>query len=287
MQLQPEDLEELADFFAKRFPNASDREALVRSTGLDTVLPSEPLPAWLVLLATAQQKDRMGVLIQAAAGLRPDDDSLSDVAEAFSEQKKLPIGKALISLAVLFALGLGAWGWFATSERHINERVPATPSTVDLKPDKPLLPRSKGTPALPEDIPGANPGTNPEAAPSATPEANPVEVPQTPPEVFPVDDKPPATDGEWIEGRCGGPAHRLVGYWYAGAPFEPAQGDTYELKNSKNVRADYPRRENGWDAREPVTCVLKQGDTVTLSHAPVLVDGGKYWVPLYSGDLKL
>ena len=106
MQLQPEDLEELADFFAKRFPSTSDREALVRSTGLDTVLPSEPLPAWLVLLATAQQKDRMGVLIQAAAGLRPDDDSLSDVAAAFSEQKKLPIGKALISLAVLFALGV-------------------------------------------------------------------------------------------------------------------------------------------------------------------------------------
>ncbi len=277
MQLQPEDLEELADFFAKRFPSTSDREALVRSTGLDTVLPSEPLPAWLVLLATAQQKDRMGVLIQAAAGLRPDDDSLSDVAEAFSEQKKLPIGKALISLAVLFALGLGAWGWFATSERHINERVPATPSTVDLKPEKPLLPR-----------PLIKPDLVPEVAPQPIPEAPLVEaVPETPPEVFPTDETPPATDGEWVEGRCGGPAHRLVGYWYAGTPFEPVQGEEYQLKNAKNVRADYPRRENGWDAREPVTCILKQGDTVTLSHAPVLVDGGKYWVPLYSGDLKL
>ena len=276
MQLQPEDLEELADFFAKRFPNASDREALVRSTGLDTVLPSEPLPAWLVLLATAQQKDRMGVLIQAAAGLRPEDDSLSDVAEAFSEQKKLPIGKALISLAVLFALGLGAWGWFATSARHINERVPGTPNTVDLKPDKPLLPRPAGTPSL-----------VPQAPPQPIPEAPTVIEPQAPPEVFPIDDTPPETDGAWIEGRCGGPADRLVGYWYAGEPFEPGQGEQYQLKNAKNVRADYPRRENGWNAREPVTCVLKQGDTVTLSWAPVLVDGGKYWVPLHSGDLKL
>lgn len=275
MELQPEDLEELADFFAKRFPNAADREALVRSTGLDTVLPSEPLPAWLVLLATAQQKDRMGVLVQAAAGLRPEDDSLNDVAEAFSEQQKLPLGKAAISLVVLLALALGAWGWFATSEGHINERVPATPSTVDLKPDKPLLPRPTGT-------------VTPDPAPALVP---PVAPPPTalvePPAEVPVDDTPPETDGEWIEGRCGGPAGRLVGYWYAGAPFEPTQGERYQLKNSKNVRADYPRRENSWDAREPVTCVLKQGDTVNLSHAPILVDGGKYWVPLYSGDLEL
>ncbi|MFT5583682.1 MAG: hypothetical protein ACI9VR_001262 [Cognaticolwellia sp.] len=280
MQLQPEDLEELADFFAKRFPSPADREALVRSTGLDTVLPSEPLPAWLVLLATAQQSDRMGVLIQAAAGLRPEDDSLSDVAEAFSAQKKLPIGKALISLVVLFALGLGAWGWFATSEKHINQRVPATPSTVDLKPEKPLLPRPLSNPAVIPELP-AQPIPDPAVA-----LVGPVEL-VDPPAIVPIDDTPPETDGEWIEGRCGGPAGRLVGYWYAGAPFEPGQGERYALKNSKNVRADYPRRENGWDAREPVTCVLKQGDSVDLTHAPILVDGGKYWVPLYSGDLKL
>lgn len=276
MELQPEDLEELADFFAKRFPNAADREALVRSTGLDTILPSEPLPAWLVLLATAQQKDRMGVLVQAAAGLRPEDDSLSDVADAFSEQQKLPLGKAAISLAVLLALGLGAWGWFATSEGHINERVPATPSTVDLKPEKPLIPRPEKPAAIPP----------PDVGPTAPAVVEPEPAPE-PPEVVPIDDTPPETDGEWVEGRCGGPAGRLVGYWYAGAPFEPEQGERYQLKNSKNVRADYPRRENSWDAREPVTCVLKQGDTVNLSHAPILVDGGKYWVPLYSGDLEL
>ena len=277
MQLQPEDLEELADFFAKRFPNSADREALVRSTGLDTVLPSEPLPAWLVLLATAQQSDRMGVLIQAAAGLRPDDDSLSDVAEAFSEQKKLPIGKALISLVVLFALGLGAWGWFATSEQHINKPVPSTPNTVELKrettPPAPAPGDLRVTPAIP-------------ALAAPAPQAAVVELTE-PPAVVPIDDTPPETDGDWIEGRCGGPAGRLVGYWYAGAPFEPGQGAVYALKNSKNVRADYPRRENGWDAREPITCVLKRGDSVELTHAPILVDGGKYWVPLYSGDLKL
>lgn len=288
MQLQAQDLEELAEFFSRRFPAPEDRQALVRSTGLDTVLPSEALPAWLVLLAAAQQHDRLGVLVQAAAALRPEDDSLADVAETFTEESKLPLGKALIALGVFIALGAGAAAWFATSERHINERVPEPEPVIAVAPavvapvtsprqDVTETPAQADVGEVGEQVASASEPPGPPPEPSVNP---------TPPAQG-VDNEAPSSEGDWVEGRCGGPEGRLVGYWYAGFPFEGQQGGDYVLQHSKNVRADYPRKGNGWNAREPVTCVLKQGDRVTLSGEPILVDGGKYWVPLYSGDLRL
>lgn len=85
-----------------------------------------------------------------------------------------------------------------------------------------------------------------------------------------------------VEGRCAGMAGEVVGYWYAG---EQAPGAMATLERMVNVRADYPSRDNGWDARAHIRCVLHPGDRVRVSEAPVRVDGGRYWVPLVAGDL--
>ncbi|RME23990.1 MAG: hypothetical protein D6798_12320, partial [Deltaproteobacteria bacterium] len=94
----------------------------------------------------------------------------------------------------------------------------------------------------------------------------------------------PATTSPHRRG-CQGEAGEIVGYWYAGATAPGAAGDTITVPRDVNVRADYPDRHNGYDARAPVRCTLAKGDRITLAADPILVPGDRYWVPLVAtGD---
>ena len=86
-------------------------------------------------------------------------------------------------------------------------------------------------------------------------------------------------------GRCTAEPGEVVGYWYAGRNAPGSAGQTITMDRSVNVRADYPDAHNGYDARSPVRCVLKAGDQLVLTQAPISVPGGAYWVPLVTGDL--
>ncbi len=97
--------------------------------------------------------------------------------------------------------------------------------------------------------------------------------------------RPDATGGELVEGRCGGRRGQLIGYWYAGSTAPWGPGDTYTVWGGANVRKMFPARENHWNTRSELICTLKNGDKVLVRDAPIAVDGGAYWVPLYAGDL--
>ena len=46
-----------------------------------------------------------------------------------------------------------------------------------------------------------------------------------------------------------------------------------------NVRQDYPGLHNDFDKRSKVRCILKRGDKVKLTAAPILVPGDRFWSP--------
>ena len=90
----------------------------------------------------------------------------------------------------------------------------------------------------------------------------------------------------WRNGRCTYDKDSdFIGYWYAGADQPGRKGEIIEVAMGVNVRKDYPGRHNNFDKRAKVRCILKRGDKVKLTEAPVLVPGDKFWVPLFHGDL--
>ena len=90
----------------------------------------------------------------------------------------------------------------------------------------------------------------------------------------------------WRNGRCTyDKSSDFIGYWYAGADLPGRQGEIITVGLGVNVRKDYPGIHNNFDKRAKVRCILKRGDKVKLTEAPVLVPGDKFWVPLYHGDL--
>lgn len=125
-------------------------------------------------------------------------------------------------------------------------------------------------------------GQEGEAPPEATAERPPVAAPVAAAERPPVA-APVAAGGS--PAGCEGPAGTVVGYWYAGADPPGEVGSTLVMPRSARVRADYPRRDNRYLSSAPERCVLLAGDRVLLSHAPILVDGGRWWVPFAAGDL--
>ena len=87
-------------------------------------------------------------------------------------------------------------------------------------------------------------------------------------------------------GRCGGPEGSRVGYFYANDGIAAVPGETYTMEGDVNVRADYPNKSNQWSVSSPISCVLVKGDQIVLTEPVFEVDGGKYWVPLFAGDLQ-
>lgn len=55
-------------------------------------------------------------------------------------------------------------------------------------------------------------------------------------------------------------------------------GDVWEVTVSTNVRADYPRSENGWSSKSPRVCGLMEGTRLELVEDPIDVPGGAVWV---------
>lgn len=60
-------------------------------------------------------------------------------------------------------------------------------------------------------------------------------------------------------------------------------GDVWTVDQATNVRADYPRAENGWSPRSPRVCGLLTGRKVRLGEDPIRVDGGAVWVRIEEG----
>ncbi|MCP4809834.1 MAG: hypothetical protein GY913_25450 [Proteobacteria bacterium] len=273
MDLSPEELAELGRFFLKRFPDPEERALLVAEAGVSDA------DTWEAVVFAAAEVGKLGDLATAAVDRRPKDTNLEDLVRTLGADSVLSPKTMLIAAVALSLIVLGAAGWYGVADDRIDAK-PDDPRALKLA--EPVTAALPIEPAPVEPAP-VEPVVEPPVERAVDPAVEPESVPEPMPS--PPTEEEPIVPGDPSAGRCGGPADALVGYWYAGHPFEPTSGDEYTLKFGKFVRAEYPHRDNGWRADAEVRCTLRAGDTIKLSANPILVDGGKYWVPLVAGDL--
>jgi hypothetical protein len=283
--LDSAELEGLAQFCARRFRSQRDRNRFAQGAGLrsEDTDPADPVAGWLVVLHRANARGNVPSLVWTLAEAAPFDENLQQAARILRVRRLRWPAVATVGLgAVVLALAVGGIPWRAG--RSETESSPA------LAAQGPGNPESKGQIEVEEEeaptvLPvAAPPRTEPAvAAPSpmvlpvaAAPETSQVAEPAPTAAVAPV----LATAGS----GCVGTAGSLAGFWYAGGDLPGAVGDTITLARDVRVRVDYPRRENGNDARTEERCVLRAGTRLTLSQAPIPVAGGRYWVPYVVGD---
>ncbi len=298
MELTPHETVELAAFLAKRFPSYRHRGNLADAAGLpfDESSETDPTEAWMKMLRTARLRRRLGRLITVCARCDLADENLQTLAATLGAQgdrgasrARTAVGVGLsVAAGALIAVGLSQW--MPAAQVDVIETSPAqvTPAA------SPIIQALQAGDASHErsDAPGAA-GAGEPAGPAEDetldPALNLVSVVsgrgmtrsyRTPPESPPE----PVTPAR-ANGRCTLEEGGLIGYWYAGVETPGGDGDTITMAKSVFVRSDYPDRHNGFDARSPSRCVLKEGDRVRLSAPPILVPGERYWVPISSGDL--
>ncbi|TVQ93150.1 MAG: hypothetical protein EA397_05085 [Deltaproteobacteria bacterium] len=289
--------------------------------GLGDVQLTGPAEAvWTDLLSEALRRERLIPLLRAAAEASPGDDTLRRIAEAAAagQLRIPPVERASdwLKWAVLaggIVVLLGVIAVFADSVRagrDAPEPAMAGSSESTSGPiPSPTADRAASERHLePEPQAGDSssaPGNEPEAsapldappevalAPPADPQETDPEATQEVPEPAEseIDIDPPLTSSEPVSLPSGrGPCHAergvLLGYAYAGSKKPGGRGDIWLVRQSVNVRSDYPRPENSWSARAAVRCVLPTGSRVDLIKEPLAVEGGAYWVPIYGGAVS-
>lgn len=288
VELNPQEIAELAEFFARRFP---ERDA-PSSFASELRLSLGNALTWQELVEAAHARGRLRALARAAVQRRPDDPNLRELERTLVVPKSS--GRAwIVGLGLAAVIGAGLLMKLGDSSAPGGSDPPAPSATPSATPrPQPTAPATPNEPppgaqsaAETPVAPPAVPANVPAAVPATVPPAEPAGVPSPEPKVEAAAEAP-AVPGKTIEGRCGGPAGERVGYWYAGKRPPGAQGELITLSTGANVRTDYPRRDNRWRYNFPAVCSLEAGDKVRLSAAPIRVDGGDYWVPLHAGDLS-
>ena len=266
MKLDSEELEGLAAVLERRFPPGNPRQELLREAGVDDA------DAWSAIVHDAAESGALERLVAVASRMRPDDENLQALSDALGGG--VPRAAFVAAGAVLVLLGVGAGAWYTSADDKISAIADEAPSEAAPEPSAPVDEPVKRIKAPGEfAAPNLSPSLVPPFAKKANaPEAGTAEQPPAEPDV--------------VDGRCGGERGQRVGYWYAGFPFEARKGDSYTIKHGANVRKAHPSAENGWTSDAPIVCTLNSGDTVLLSADPLLIEGGKYWVPLNAGDLQ-
>ncbi|MFK7930144.1 MAG: effector-associated domain EAD1-containing protein [Myxococcota bacterium] len=288
---------DLVAHLADRLPSYQDRSAAARGAGLgDTQLTGEAILVWALLVREAEERRRLTPLLSEAARVRPGDPVLTQLATSAADgalvvpKRDRPgewVRGALIAGAVVAALG--AIALFADLSGLTQSFAPPAPAASTAPPIAAAL----GTPlATPPAAPVQGSPVADAAQPSAsnTPLATAGDGTSAggetaPPPLEAPADPPPTTAAPSNEatggGLCPGSPTQIIGYAYAGET-APAVA-TWRLPAGRNVRADYPRRENSWNSRSPVVCVLPRGSTLRIERPPIRVDGDAYWIPVVGG----
>lgn len=291
LYLEDTEIAELAHFFARRFPDPAHRAPLLVAAGLTEPIADSPQAAWISIFCQARQSPfRLSALASCARRVDLEDDNLQDICailisspSRFSSILAVASGIACALLVTAVVLPI-----FQSPSIAAN---PAPESTALVSAVAPPL-ASHASVATAATVPTSNlriyAKDDAPAAPPAAPPAPPEEPPAAPDIAeAPAAAAPPAPDrSSDYTGRCRARDGELIGYWYAGSSSPGAAGETITASVTTNVRADYPDVHNDFDARTTVRCILLEGQQVTLSVEPKAVPGGRYWVPLYGGDLN-
>jgi hypothetical protein len=248
-------LEDVARSLVRRFPSWEDRSTLAGQVGLgaEVQLSGDALASWTDIVRTAAAKGRLEDLLRAATLRRPGDPELAGLLAPSRARSRTRVPLLLLALVVSSAT---AWSLLR------NSRVP-DPSLQEV-----------ATPSAP------GVATEPAGDPPPSMKADPTE-PTEPTEALTT--LAPAPDPAPL-GGCRAESGVLIGYWYSARDPGPV-GTILEIPQGANVRADFPRRENGWNARAPLVCGLLAGMRVRISEPPMKMPRGDHWVPLRGGDL--
>jgi len=271
---------ELAEFFAKRFSDDSVRNMLARQAGLETGdKTGQPTDDWECLITTAQNRRRLPNLAIVASRIDQSDQNLQAVCNLLGARSRIIRNRIVTGLAAAsVALGFGVAGWNMGAQEAPQPAALAAATAeapAELGTPKAELNRAPTVETDPEPVATKTVATAPEAP---TTEATHV-THHSPPETR-------SNGPAWRNGRCTyDQTGDFIGYWYAGEKNPGAVGQVVDVELGVNVRKDYPDAHNNFDKRTKVRCILKRGDKVKLTAAPILVPGNRYWVPLYHGDL--
>lgn len=275
MELSPREATDLAAFFARRFPARAEVDELARTAGveLDDTLAGDHIAVWSTLIVEAQVQGRLRRLARSAARQDSDDDNLQEVCTILARGEGPSTAAILGGIGVMLAIvAFGVGAWLGLQPAQLEEAAP--PAAVTTA-EQVMLPQ-------PSIIVAATAETEPVTAePSAEQATEPATEPDPGLRTASIVSSPAATTA----GRCQGTEGEIVGYWYGGRTLPGRAGQTITVAQSVNVRADYPDRHNGYDARTALRCGLKIGDRIKLSRDPIQVPGDAYWVPLVAGDL--
>lgn len=303
MRLDANELQELAGFFAKRFPSAADRARFCKAAGVDVDATDhgDAVQSWASVLSAAQNAGRLTTLARTVAAAAPQDENLQAAARELSPKKaagsSVPTVVMGVGGLVLFAIGFGVaiklvGGGEGETAGPPNAAAPVAAQAAPAAPapvaDAPAAdaPKAAETTAVAE-VNTATIAAEPIPAPAERPPAfPPTPVPATvvpPPTVAPPAPKP---SGAGDRAHCSGSPGDVVGYWYAGESSPGSQGATITLTRDARIRADYPHAENHHNARAPEKCVLQAGMSVNLSQAPIDASRGHWWVPYAVGDAR-
>lgn len=280
MDLTDDEIRDLAAFLARRLlpdgtrPDPTDAPAAGRT----------PLSAWVDALRDARTTGRVPAVLRRAASHLPEDRALQEACTLVRDERRGPHLESLAAgaLFVVAAAGLAllaVTGFSTVGVLYALEATAPGPA-VDVSADR-LHPNFPTTPPV---VPVAAVASvaDPSVADAATRAGDvgpvalaPVVAPGLPASrvatrVPRVEDGPP--EGP-LEQGCSG-------WFYAGTEDPGEVGSTVAIPHRVNVRAAHPSRENGWDRRARVRCVLEPGQVVRLSGSPVALPGGHYWAPL-------
>lgn len=272
MTLHSNDLSALAKALAKAFPayDARMRLAGMAEVASQAQIAGDALEAWRDIVHCAHQKKSLSVLVEAALREQPNNGAIlrfrevSEPEEASGHQQSL--GHLWVGMVLLIAGGV-AYFVKGNEDRQPVEKVDVAVQAVAEEiatADEPIETENDPLPAA-------------EVLEEVKVEAIPVV------ELVATQEAPATTEAT---GRCGGSLGSLVGYFYAGDRFSGVKGEPYTMTSDVNVRADYPHKANRWSSEAKIRCVLVRDDVLVLSESAIRVDGKKYWVPLYAGDLQ-
>lgn len=287
---------------AQALPDWEDRQAVVRASALrDVQMTGAPEVAWRLMVDEALLQGRFLPLVRSAASRAPDHVGLQRFAAGL-ERGELRLGLGLWPLAAgaaaMIAGGLLGW-WAVTSPRldpspRIDPDAVAVPAARPEAQPEPEAPGdgaaaeagSEGTDQGPQDRGLSAPAVDePPPFPPEPEGATEPEPPPPPPEAAQTRSAAPATPP--VERARSGASDdraeeswpdRCAGFAWMGSSTDLRAGDVWELDQPTNVRADYPRAENGWNPRSRRVCGLTEGRRLRLGEDPIQVDGGAVWV---------
>jgi len=274
---------ELAEFFAKRFSEPSIRSMLANQAGLKELSKADtPTDAWEQLITTAQNRRKLPTLAIVASKTDQEDQNLQAVCNLLGARSRIIRNRvAGAAAAAVLALGFGLAGFSLGTDGDV-------PVVADLNSDTPSLAEEANIEPSTDDVLLAD-STIPVEEVVEEVEVEELNLPDPNDPGYVNAHTPPEerhNGPAWRNGRCTYEKDGdFIGYWYAGAEMPGRQGETIEVKMGVNVRKDYPGRHNEFNKRAKVRCIVKRGDSIKLTAAPILVPPDKYWVPLYHGDI--